>query len=69
MKRRDFLYSLLSPFLFVVPLKKTANPSLDITGPTDWWTLAHIYKIHDFGKPPEGKNNLIERWVEKTRRK
>ena len=30
--------------------------------PIDWWTLAKILNIPNFGKPPEGCNTVIDRW-------
>jgi len=31
--------------------------------PMDPWTKADLYEIDNFGPPPEGANNIIERWV------
>jgi hypothetical protein len=31
--------------------------------PISWWTFAKIAKIPNFGPPPEGTNNEMERWV------
>lgn len=31
--------------------------------PIDPWTLAEIFDVPNFGRPPEGANTVIERWV------
>ncbi len=31
--------------------------------PISWWTFAKIAQIHNFGPPPEGTHNEMERWV------
>ena len=30
--------------------------------PIDPWTLAELFDVPNFGKPPDGANNVIERW-------
>jgi hypothetical protein len=30
--------------------------------PVDPWTLAEVFDIKDFGPPPEGTTNIMERW-------
>lgn len=31
--------------------------------PISWWTLAQVCQVPNFGPPPEGTNNEMERWV------
>ena len=31
--------------------------------PLDWWTLAEVFEIPNFGNPPKGTTTVIERWV------
>ncbi len=35
--------------------------------PISWWTFAQIARIPNFGPPPEGTNNELERWVAQQR--
>ena len=35
--------------------------------PIDWWTMAKISKIPNFGPEPEGTNNVMERYVAQLR--
>lgn len=35
--------------------------------PIDWWTLARIAQIPNFGPPPEGTNTVMERWIAQQR--
>jgi hypothetical protein len=30
--------------------------------PLDWWTLAKVFNIANFGKPPDGCNTVFDRW-------
>lgn len=31
--------------------------------PIDWWTIAKVCQIQQFGPPPEGTNTVMERWI------
>lgn len=35
--------------------------------PISWWTMAKVAKIPNFGPPPEGTNNEVERWIAQQR--
>lgn len=46
--------------LFFVQLMKSGYP-------IDWWTMAKISKLSNFGPEPEGTNNMLERYVAQLR--
>lgn len=35
--------------------------------PISWWTMAKLFKIPNFGPPPEGTNTELERWIAQQR--
>lgn len=35
--------------------------------PISWWTMAEVAKIPNFGPPPAGTNNEVERWIAQQR--